>query len=104
MNDNMVHPPQNYLAKKPSVNKDEKGKIIIDDDQCQALQRNLRKKLEETIKENENKKIKIKEKEKEIEKKYNFFCEKICDILITSNNILDDNKSSESLKNLKNSD
>ena len=96
---------QEYYQKsidEAKINK--KGKVIIDDDQCNAIQINLAGKLRKTIYENEMNILKDKEKEKEIEEKFNFFSDKICEILIVSNDIFEEYKSSESLKNLKNSD
>ena len=95
---------QEYLTKSLNEAKKQNGKVIIDDDECRAIQRNLAKKLRQTINENEINNLKDKEKEKEIEEKFNFFSDKICEIMIISNDIFEEYKSSESLKNLKNSD
>lgn len=95
---------EEYYQKCIDEAKKQNGKVIIDDDQCKAIQRNLAEKLRETINENEINNLKDKEKEKEIEEKFNFFSDKICEILIISDDIFEEYKSSESLKNLKNSD
>ena len=76
----------------------------MDNDQLDYCKGHLRRKLGATIDEIDTENLKKKEKEREIEENFNFFSDKICDILITSKDIFDEYKKSESLKNLKNSD
>lgn len=76
----------------------------MDDDQCRFCQEQLRKKLKATIEERDTENLKRKEKEREIDEKFKYFSDKICEIMIISNDIFEEYKSSEFLKNLKNSD
>ena len=76
----------------------------MDYDQCRFCQEQLRKKLKATIEERDTENLKRKEKEREIDEKFKYFSDKICEIMIISNDIFEEYKSSEFLKNLKNSD
>ena len=76
----------------------------MEEEQFKIQKKQLVQKLDATLKERDYKDLKKGEKEKEISETYIFFCDKLIEIMISSQQIFEEYKSSEFLKILKNSD
>ena len=64
----------------------------------------IEKKYNATIKYLDNENIKKKKKDIEIIEKYKYFSNKICEIMLSSNSLLNEYKNSDYLNQIKNSD
>ena len=67
----------------------------MDFDQYNLRQKQFKRKLDITIKDRENENLKLKEKEKEIDEKFRYFSNINCEIMLLSDNILEQYKNSE---------
>ena len=76
----------------------------MDFDQYNLRQKQFKRKLDITIKDRENENLKLKEKEKEIDEKFRYFSNINCEIMLLSDNILEQYKNSEYLIKMKKSD